>query len=155
MNGLSFIQTRSLRAFFPHRQSLQAMYTGLMLLFSTLWLLLLAYQPLGGLKAVGASNEQLVLFTASWCATCAVIEPDVKGVATSLGVPYVSIDVDSATAQSQAKQLGIAVPTRSLPQVFYLQNSQTSLVLDGSQVSMAETSKVKPGLLARLFQLRK
>ncbi|MFM7389196.1 MAG: TlpA family protein disulfide reductase [Vampirovibrionales bacterium] len=134
--------------------SISSIHLGLVGLLSLMWLLLVTLQPLGALRAVGAENERLVFFTSSWCASCNVVLPDVKQVANSLGISLVEIDVESPTAQAAAKQFGLTLPKRGLPQAFYIQHTQSSLVLDGTQFSVTDAPKVKPSLFSKLFQLR-
>jgi thiol-disulfide isomerase/thioredoxin len=136
------------------KASISGIQLGMAAMLTALWLVLLAFQPLGVLQANGAENERLVFFTASWCASCNVVAPDVRAVAGSLGMPMIEIDVESPTAQAAANQFGLTVPKRGLPQAFYMQQHQSNLVLDGTQFSVSDAAKVRPSLFSKLFQLK-
>lgn len=117
------------------------------LLFSLL-VLLAALAP----TLAHASEAQLVMFTASWCASCRDLMPVVERLASAQGLPLLLIDVDEANAPKQASAKGIAIPSKELPQVYLLQANRASLVFDGEGYVLGHRTTAQQSLSNKLNQ---
>jgi thiol-disulfide isomerase/thioredoxin len=84
------------------------------------------------LPVTAATGDQLIMFTASWCATCRDLMPVVERIVSEHALPLVLVDVDEPKAPKTSKQLGLAIPTKELPQLYILHaNKTSSLLFDG------------------------
>ena len=105
--------------------------------------------------AARPAAETMVVFTADWCASCSTLVPSVQGVARSLGLPVQLINVDAVEAPQQAKDVGLSIPTKELPQVYYVKpGASTLLLLDGSQYSETQATQAKNAVQSKLIQVR-
>ena len=102
--------------------------------------------------AKNSGPDRLVVFTASWCASCRTLVPSLKEVATSLALPMEVIDVDSATAEANAKIIGVALPSKELPQGFYVQGNGSTLVFDGTGYTQNDGTKAKTTTRGKILQ---
>ena len=105
--------------------------------------------------AVDAKNsgaDRLVVFTASWCASCRTLVPSLQEVATSLALPVEVVDVDSVTAEAAAKAIGVALPSKELPQGFYVQSNGSTLVFDGTGYTQNDGVKAKTTTRGKILQ---
>jgi thiol-disulfide isomerase/thioredoxin len=103
-------------------------------------------------QAKNSGPDRLVVFTASWCASCRTLVPSLKEVATSLALPVEVIDVDSATAEAAAKAIGVALPSKELPQSFYVQGNGSTLVFDGTGYTQNDGAKAKTTTRGKILQ---
>jgi thiol-disulfide isomerase/thioredoxin len=103
-------------------------------------------------QAKNNGPDRLVVFTASWCASCRTLVPSLKDVATSLALPIEIVDVDSATAEATAKGIGVAMPSKELPQGFYVQANGSTLVFDGTGYTQNDTTKAKATTRGKILQ---
>lgn len=92
----------------------------------------------------------LAAFTANWCASCRDIIPLAADIAQQNGVTITIIDVDDPQAPKRAKALGLAIPTRDLPQVFVMRGGQGQLILDGAAVRYGQSEAARARLLRGL-----
>jgi len=129
-----------------HDSSSQQRITSHQRLRPSQWLLSLSALCLIGLSLVvngspvpAASPENLVLFTAEWCAKCRVVDTPLKQVGQTYNIPLVVIDVDASDAQKKAGDLGLKIPKGDLPQGFLVVPSGATQILD------AETAQTKSG----------
>ncbi len=119
------------------------------------WVLitLLAITALIGLvvPALAASGkDQFVVFNANWCASCREVLPIVREVAMQNGILVREIDVDDQRAPSQARQLGLDIPSNDPPQVYLIHNGGISLVLDGRNFQYGKPELIRSRLLQNL-----
>ena len=96
--------------------------------------------------------DRLVVFTASWCASCRTLVPSLQEVATSLALPVEVVDVDGATAEATAKAIGVALPSKELPQGFYVQGNGSTLVFDGTGYTQNDATKAKTTTRGKILQ---
>ena len=102
--------------------------------------------------AKNSGPDRLVVFTASWCASCRTLVPSLQEVATSLALPVEVIDVDSATAEAKAKAIGVVLPSKELPQGFYVQGNGSTLVFDGTGYTQNDGAKAKTTTRGKILQ---
>jgi thiol-disulfide isomerase/thioredoxin len=108
---------------------------------------------LGGLASFAqAADAQLVMFTATWCASCRDVMPVVERLASGQGLPIVLIDVDEPNAPQQASSKGLAIPSKELPQVYLLQANRASLVFDGEGYVLGHRMAAQQSLTAKINQ---
>jgi thiol-disulfide isomerase/thioredoxin len=117
-------------------------------LLFTLLALLVGFAP----TLAHAAEAQLVMFTASWCASCRDVMPVVESLASSQGLPIVLIDVDEPKAPQQASAKGLAIPSKELPQVYLLQANRASLVFDGEGYVLGHRTAAQQSLSNKLNQ---
>jgi thiol-disulfide isomerase/thioredoxin len=101
-----------------------------------------------------ADGDQLVVFTAQWCASCVTLVPSIQGVATRLGIPFTKIDVDDTKATAQARQFGLTIPRADLPQAYYIQSGKQTLVLNGKQYTPNQSKQADADVTIQLNRLR-
>jgi thiol-disulfide isomerase/thioredoxin len=101
-----------------------------------------------------ADGDQLVVFTAQWCASCVTLVPSIQGVATRLGIPFTKIDVDDTKATAQARQFGLTIPRADLPQAYYIQSGKQTLVLNGKQYTPNQGKQADADVTIQLNRLR-
>lgn len=119
------------------------------LLFSTvamLFLLVTATLP------AFAQTIYIVLFDANWCASCHEFVPIIREVATQNHLKVREIDVDAQNAQRTAANLGLSIPTRTLPQVFIVTSGKATQILDGSAYRLGDGKAVREAILQGLHQ---
>lgn len=105
-------------------------------------------------EAKNNGPDRLVVFTASWCASCRTLVPSLQEVATSLALPVevVDVDVDGAAAEATAKDIGVALPSKELPQGFYVQGNGSTLVFDGTGYTQNDATKAKTTTRGKILQ---
>jgi thioredoxin-like negative regulator of GroEL len=81
-------------------------------------------------KAYAEKSPTLVMFTASWCASCRDVLPAVKAYAGSKGYTLQVVDVDTPAAQGITRQYGLSINQVAPPMVYYVANGKQVLVLD-------------------------
>jgi thiol-disulfide isomerase/thioredoxin len=134
----------TMRPFFLRKGS-----RGLLLLLPLLLFLLLP-TPQPGWTNRGA----LVIFSANWCASCRDVLPIVKELAQQNNLTLTQIDVDSADAPKQARNIGLSIPTEEPPQVFCLSHGRASLVYNGKAYRTGGgADSVRTTLLQNLQQI--
>ena len=101
-----------------------------------------------------ADGDQIVVFTAQWCASCVTLVPSIQGVSTRLGIPFTKIDVDDTKATAQARQFGLVIPRADLPQAYYIQSGKQTLVLNGKQYTPNQSKQVDADLTTKVNTLR-
>ncbi len=101
-----------------------------------------------------ADGDQLVVFTAQWCASCVTLVPSIQGVSTRLGIPFTKIDVDDTKATAQARQFGLTIPRADLPQAYYIQSGKQTLVLNGKQYTPNQSKQADADVTIQLNRLR-
>lgn len=84
------------------------------------------------------AEDRLVVFTATWCASCRDLMPVIERLASQRQLSLLLIDVDEPRAPKTAQGLGLEIPHRELPQVYLLRDSKASLVLDGSTYQLGQ-----------------
>ncbi len=100
--------------------------------------------------AAAMPGDQLLVFTANWCANCRQVVPVVNDVARQQRVEVVTIDVDSSNAPSQAKRYGVGILETDLPHVYLLRNGKPTLVIDGKNYIYGEDTMVRGEILSAL-----
>jgi thiol-disulfide isomerase/thioredoxin len=80
----------------------------------------------------------LLMFTASWCASCRDVLPSVKAYAASKGYPVQVIDVDDANAQGISRQLGLTINQVSPPMVFLTGVGHPQIIINDASADQAE-----------------
>jgi thiol-disulfide isomerase/thioredoxin len=121
--------------------------------FNWVLITMLALTALIGLvlPALAASGkDQFVVFNANWCASCREVLPIVRDVASQNGIMVREIDVDDQRAPSQARQLGLDIPSNDPPQVYLIHNGGISLVLDGRNFQYGKPELIRSRLLQNL-----
>jgi thiol-disulfide isomerase/thioredoxin len=113
---------------------------------------LLTTAVLSNAQAKNSGPDRLVVFTASWCASCRTLVPSLKEVATSLALPIEIVDVDATTAEATAKAIGVALPSKELPQGFYVQSNGSTLIFDGTGYTLNDTAKAKATACGKILQ---
>lgn len=103
-------------------------------------------------EAKNNGPDRLVVFTASWCASCRTLVPSLQEVATSLALPVEVVDVDGAAAEATAKAIGVALPSKELPQGFYVQGNGSTLVFDGTGYTQNDATKAKTTTRGKILQ---
>ena len=103
-------------------------------------------------EAKNNGPDRLVVFTASWCASCRTLVPSLQEVATSLALPVEVVDVDGAAAEATAKAIGVALPSKELPQGFYVQGNGSTLVFDGTGYTQNDATKAKTTTRCKILQ---
>jgi thiol-disulfide isomerase/thioredoxin len=103
-------------------------------------------------EAKNNGPDRLVVFTASWCASCRTLVPSLQEVATSLALPVEIVDVDGASAEATAKAIGVALPSKELPQGFYVQGNGSTLVFDGTGYTQNDATKAKTTTRGKILQ---
>jgi thiol-disulfide isomerase/thioredoxin len=136
-------------------QTVHLAYGLLMGFIVLVWAILLLLKGLS-LNAVAnttaTTGTRLVIFTASWCAPCKTVVPGLQEVAIGLGLPSQVVDVDDAQAEDVSAQMGVALPSRSLPQAFYVQKAGSRLVFDGATNPNAPIESLKTGLKGAILR---
>ncbi len=102
--------------------------------------------------AAAMPGDQLLVFTANWCANCRQVVPVVNDVARQQQVEVISIDVDASNAPSQAKRYGVGILESDLPHVYLLRNGTPKLVIDGKNYIYGEDAMVRGEILSALGQ---
>jgi thiol-disulfide isomerase/thioredoxin len=97
-----------------------------------------------------SGKDQFVVFTANWCASCREVLPIVQEVAAQNAITVREIDVDDQRAPSQARQLGLDIPSNDPPQVYLIHNGGISLVLDGRNFQYGKPALIRSRLLQNL-----
>jgi thiol-disulfide isomerase/thioredoxin len=115
-------------------------------------LLLLSGIGLGRKAFAGptVTEPYLVVFTASWCASCRDVMPVLERLASVNNLPLVLIDVDEPTAPKQASQRGLAIPVKELPQVFVMQANRSSVLFDGEGYVLGHRTTAQQRINQRL-----
>jgi hypothetical protein len=62
------------------------------------------------------------------------------------------VDVDSVTAEAAAKAIGVALPSKELPQGFYVQSNGSTLVFDGTGYTQNDGAKAKTTTRGKILQ---
>jgi thiol-disulfide isomerase/thioredoxin len=101
-----------------------------------------------------ADEDQVVVFTAQWCASCVTLVPSIQGVCSRLGIPFTKIDVDDTKATAQAREFGLTIPRADLPQAYYIQSGKQTLVLNGKQYTSNQGKQVDAEITLQLNRLR-
>ncbi|MCE2930186.1 MAG: thioredoxin family protein [Vampirovibrionales bacterium] len=101
-----------------------------------------------------ADGDQMVVFTAQWCASCSTLVPSIQGVSARLGIPFTKIDVDDTRATAQARQFGLTIPRADLPQAYYIQSGKQTLVLNGKQYTPNQAKQVDADVTTQVNRLR-
>jgi thiol-disulfide isomerase/thioredoxin len=82
----------------------------------------------------------LLMFTASWCASCRDVLPAVKAYAANKNYAVQIVDVDNAAADALTRQYGLTLKQVSPPMVYFVGAAGKTLVLDeGSDTSKTQT----------------
>jgi thiol-disulfide isomerase/thioredoxin len=118
----------------------------------TLGIVWLAFVSIVPLKA--ANPDQMVVFTARWCASCATLVPGVQEVIKKLGIPFTLVDVDSPSAPTQASKFGLSIPRENLPQGYYIRGGAPSLVLNGKLYHAGQAAKARQDVEGSIVQYR-
>jgi thiol-disulfide isomerase/thioredoxin len=121
----------------------------LALVLGIIWFAFVSVVPL---KA--ANPDQMVVFTAKWCASCATLVPGVQEVTKKLAIPFTLIDVDSPSAPTQAGNFGLTIPRDNLPQGYYIRGGTPSLVLNGKLYHAGQAAKARQDVEGSLIQNR-
>lgn len=100
--------------------------------------------------AFAQQGNQLIVLTANWCANCRSMIPIVQDTARQNRMSVTLIDVDQQSAPKQAKEFGIPILSRDLPQVFLVSPSGTRLVLEGKNYTYGDDELVRSDLLQAL-----
>lgn len=101
-------------------------------------------------NAMAALQPRVVVFTASWCAACREVVPQVQGLAKAQNLSVELIDVDDAEAATEAKGEGLSIPHKELPQVYLLGGKQPTLWVDGTGYKLGQATGLIPAWQAKL-----
>lgn len=104
----------------------------------------------GLLSAWAASRGSMVVFSANWCASCREVVPIVREVASQNSISVTEIDVDSATAPKQARDMGLAIPQDEPPQVFFVDKGRSTLIYNGKSYKFGYQEAAKATILQNL-----
>ena len=96
------------------------------------------------------SGNDIVVFTANWCANCRVIVPIVQDVAGTNGMAVRLIDVDKQDANKQAQAYGLSIPRAELPQVYLVRGGHITLIFDASNFRYGMQDQVRSTILGNL-----
>jgi thiol-disulfide isomerase/thioredoxin len=121
----------------------------LVVILGIAWLAFIKMVPLRA-----ANPDQMVVFTARWCASCATLVPGVQEVTKKLSIPFTLIDVDSPSAPTQASKFGLDIPRENLPQGYYVRDGAPSLVLNGKLYHAGQAAKARQDVEGSLIQHR-
>lgn len=100
------------------------------------------------------AGEQLVVFTASWCASCRDLMPVVERIGSEHGVPILLVDVDEPKSPRTVKSMGLSIPTKELPQIYLLQpGKSTSLLFDGENYLLGQRRSAQIQIQEKFNQL--
>jgi thiol-disulfide isomerase/thioredoxin len=121
----------------------------LVVILGIAWLAFIKMVPLRA-----ATPDQMVVFTARWCASCATLVPGVQEVTKKLSIPFTLIDVDSPSAPTQASKFGLDIPRENLPQGYYVRDGAPSLVLNGKLYHAGQAAKARQDVEGSLIQHR-
>jgi thiol-disulfide isomerase/thioredoxin len=102
------------------------------------------------LSSTASANDQMVVFTAKWCASCVTLVPSIQNVSGKLKIPVTLVDVDSTTASGTASKFGLSVPRTSLPQAYLIQGEKQTLVLNGQLYNAGDSGKVSSDLESKV-----
>jgi thiol-disulfide isomerase/thioredoxin len=97
-----------------------------------------------------AERPTLVVFTASWSASCREVVPVVQEVGAANGLLVKTVDVDDANAPKLARSLGLSIPASDPPQVFLLGQGAPKLLLDGKSYVIGRRDALRGQLLQRI-----
>jgi len=103
---------------------------------------------------VGFSQE-MVMFTANWCAGCREVQPVVQQLATQRGLKVTIIDVDKPDAPKLSQQFGLDIPKRELPQVYaQAKKGQSTLIYDGATHLWGQPEAIQAKIAGQLERLK-
>lgn len=123
--------------------------------FSGKKLLQFALTAMAGVALVGAMtltdaaprDNTMVVFTANWCANCREIVPIAREISDQNGLNIVVLDVDSPSAPKDAKGMGLSVPTRTLPQIYFFRGGQSRIIFDGGTYTYGQQDAVRSQIM--------
>jgi thiol-disulfide isomerase/thioredoxin len=81
-------------------------------------------------KSFANKGPALVVFTASWCASCRDVLPAVQAYGASKGYAVQVLDVDKTSSLALAQQLGLSIQQVSPPMVFFVGAGAPQLILN-------------------------
>ncbi|MGE0201456.1 MAG: thioredoxin family protein [Candidatus Melainabacteria bacterium] len=96
------------------------------------------------------ARQNLVVFSASWCAKCRQVDPVVQAIGAERGIPVVVIDVDQQNAPGQASEYGLSIPRSELPQVYYTEKGAVKHVFDGQSFRYGQTDAARDAITGQL-----
>lgn len=97
-------------------------------------------------------GPSMVVFNASWCASCRNVVPIAQNVAQQNSLGVAVIDVDAQDAPAQAADYGLSIPKSQPPQVYFVNGGKVTLLYDGSQYRYGQDDAVRADILNRLKQ---
>lgn len=119
-------------------------------LLSLLLLAVMAMMSALPAQAQKESDLAIVVFHASWCASCRRIIPITQEVAGQKGMVVVLIDVDNPEAPNLAKSYGLSIPKTQPPQVYFVNRRSVGLLYDGKNYQYGQDDKAKSDIMQKL-----
>lgn len=120
------------------------------LMIPTLLGLLLAVTSAVPSMAAHHGGPTVVVFNASWCASCRTVLPIAQDVASQNNLAVSVIDVDGKDAPHQAGEYGLAIPNSQPPQVYLIHDGRVTLLFDGREYAYGHDDNVRALMLGRL-----
>ena len=119
----------------------------------TVFATLLALMMVGSLVA-GAAQGTMVIFTASWCASCREVIPVAREIAAQNSISVTEIDIDFQDAPRQARGYNLQVPTEDPPQIFYVDRGRSTLLFSGRGYRFGSEQAVRATILQNLQRIQ-
>lgn len=94
----------------------------------------------------------VVVFNASWCASCRNVVPIAQNVASQNNMGVEVIDVDAQDAPAKASGYGLSIPKNEPPQVYFVNGGKVTLLFDGREYKYGQDDAVRGAILNRLKQ---
>jgi thiol-disulfide isomerase/thioredoxin len=100
--------------------------------------------------AISKPEKSVVVFTASWCASCRDVVPVVQEVCSQNGLSVNVLDVDSQNAPSTASAYGLSIPGGDLPQAFLVSGKSSQLLIDSHGAGYGRREAIRATVLQNL-----
>ena len=115
------------------------------ILLSIVFFFLIGLSIAGPFSPIAESKQQnkIVVFTATWCASCREVIPVLEGLGSQNRLSVLMVDVDDQNAPHIADDLNLTIPRKELPQAFLVQGEKATLLFDGSNYRIGQRHIVR------------
>lgn len=101
-----------------------------------------------------ANRGNMVIFSASWCASCREVVPIAREIAAQNNLGVEVIDIDAQDAPRRARSFNLQVPADEPPQVFYTDRGRATLLFNGRNYRYGNGAMVRATILQNLQRVQ-
>ncbi len=101
-------------------------------------------------EALSMNRGNLIVFSASWCASCREILPVVQDIAAQNNLGVTQIDVDKPDAPKTAHNQGLSIPTDEPPQVYLITHGHATQIYNGKGYKFGYADQARATILQNL-----